>query len=120
MYDPLTSPNPFASSVGAAPPWQAASTSEPEPSTPTTPAPQTPAKSPGLYGKEPQIYGAPEPGLVSPSVTTSANGTRLERTDPYLRVRITALDRNRRDILIRFDAQASVPDGSTGHTDAHG
>jgi hypothetical protein len=61
--------------------------------------------SPGLYGKEPQIYGQVEPGLVSPSVTTASNGARMDRTEPYLRVRITALDRNRRDILVRFDAQ---------------
>ncbi|KAH7100598.1 Vps5 C terminal like-domain-containing protein [Auriculariales sp. MPI-PUGE-AT-0066] len=67
------------------------------------------ALSPGLYGREPQIYGAAEPGLVSPSVTTAANGARLDKPEPYLRVRITALDRNRRDILVRFDAQTNLP-----------
>ena len=66
------------------------------------------ALSPSLYGKEPQIYGAVEPGLVSPTVTTASNGARMDRAEPYLRVRITALDRNRRDILVRFDAQTNL------------
>lgn len=62
----------------------------------------------GPWGKEPQIYGQPEPGLVSPQTTKPSNGQPLEKPEPYLRVRITALDRNRRDILVRFDAQASL------------
>ncbi|CCM00668.1 uncharacterized protein FIBRA_02707 [Fibroporia radiculosa] len=53
----------------------------------------------GPYGKEPQIYGQPEPGLISPRITTSSNGSSFEKAEPYLRVRITGLDRNRRDIL---------------------
>ena len=72
-----------------------------------TPNPISPEKepTPGLYGKEPKIYGAPETGLLSPRETTSSNGTSFEKPEPYLKVRITGLDRNRRDILIRFDAQ---------------
>jgi hypothetical protein len=71
--------------------------------------PTTPQKGPsdGLYGREPQIYGQPEPGLISPAV--GSNGTKYERTEPYLRVRITGLDRNRRDILVRLDAQVRSP-----------
>lgn len=64
--------------------------------------------SPGPWGKEPQIYGQPSPGLISPRETTSSDGTQFEKPEPYLRVRITALDRNRRDILIRFDAQVNT------------
>ncbi len=58
--------------------------------------------------KEPQIYGQPEPGLISPEANKLSNGNKLEKTEPYLRIRITGLDRNRRDILIKFDAQAST------------
>jgi hypothetical protein len=64
--------------------------------------------TPGLYGKEPKIYGQPEPGLISPRDVVGSNGANFERQEPYLRVRITGLDRNRRDILIRFDAQVSL------------
>ncbi|CEL63672.1 Vacuolar protein sorting-associated protein 17 OS=Schizosaccharomyces pombe (strain 972 / ATCC 24843) GN=vps17 PE=3 SV=1 [Rhizoctonia solani AG-1 IB] len=44
-----------------------------------------------------------------------ANGTKLERDGQYLRVRITGLDRNRRDIIARIDAQTNLPNftGST-------
>ena len=55
--------------------------------------------------REPQIYGQESPGLISPSANKLSNGTKLERAEPYVRIRLTALDRNRRDILIRFDAQ---------------
>ncbi|KAG8804901.1 Vacuolar protein sorting-associated protein 17, partial [Serendipita sp. 399] len=64
--------------------------------------------SAGPWGREPQIYGQPEPGLISPRETTASNGTNFEKPEPYLRVKITALDRNRRDILIRFDAQTNL------------
>lgn len=59
----------------------------------------------GPFGREPQIYGQPEPGLISPAANKASNGQSFERSEPYLRVRITGLDRNRRDILIKFDAQ---------------
>ncbi|CAG8736349.1 2304_t:CDS:2, partial [Acaulospora colombiana] len=62
--------------------------------------------STGPWGREPQVYGQPDTGLISPREAKSANGEHFEKPEPYLRVRITALDRNRRDILIRFDAQA--------------
>ncbi|KAI0092205.1 Vps5 C terminal like-domain-containing protein [Irpex rosettiformis] len=87
----------------------------PRPSTPrTTSRPQTPDKGNsnpnlgGLYGRQPQIYGQPEPGLVSPSMTTGSNGHKFEKGEPYLRVRITGLDRNRRDVLVKFDAQTNL------------
>ncbi|KAI0700564.1 Vps5 C terminal like-domain-containing protein [Cytidiella melzeri] len=82
----------------------------PRPSTPRTISrPQTPEKqASGLYGRQPQIYGQPEPGLVSPSVTTGTNGKKYEKGEPYLRVRITGMDRNRRDVLVKFDAQTNL------------
>lgn len=112
MYDPLGS---TASAFGGqdyheAPPWP---TTPHPPGSPipnlrrASPAPPLPDKgpTPGLYGKEPQIYGQPEAGLVSPETTKGSNGVRYERGEPYLRVRINGLDRNRRDILVKFDAQ---------------
>ncbi|KAF9802607.1 hypothetical protein IEO21_09874 [Rhodonia placenta] len=108
-FDPLGSVFPTDE-----PPWPTT------PRTPNTPIPNLPRPSPshhdtlrpnsstGLYGREPQIYGQPEPGLVSPSVTTGSNGTKFEKPEPYLRARITGLDRNRRDILIKFDAQTNL------------
>lgn len=71
--------------------------------------PPAPEKGPisGLYGREPRIYGQPEPGLISPRENMAASGTSFEKREPYLRVRITGLDRNRRDILIKLDAQVS-------------
>ncbi|KZT05656.1 uncharacterized protein LAESUDRAFT_224030 [Laetiporus sulphureus 93-53] len=107
-FDPLSSAFPTEE-----PPWPTT------PHTPHTPIPNLPRPSPhldtsrtqssnGLYGKEPQIYGQPEPGLISPRLTTASNGTKFERPEPYLRVRITGLDRNRRDILVKFDAQTNL------------
>ena len=75
-----------------------------------SPAPPTPDKGPvpGIYGKVPQIYGQPEPGLLSPRETLGLNGIKYEKPEPYLRVRINGLDRNRRDILVKLDAQVTI------------
>lgn len=103
-YDPLASDT---SAFAAASAWGGAS---PTPS--RSPSPETPRRSstlppaPQTPDKTPQIYGAPDPGLIAPS-NSAVNGERLERSDQYLRVRITGLDRNRKDILIRLDAQVS-------------
>ncbi|CAE6411601.1 unnamed protein product [Rhizoctonia solani] len=80
---------------------------------PTSPLP--PSQIVSGPPKEPQIYGQPTPGLLSPQLNTTANGTKLERDGQYLRVRITGLDRNRRDIIVRIDAQTNLPNftGST-------
>ncbi|CAE7233439.1 unnamed protein product [Rhizoctonia solani] len=80
---------------------------------PTSPLP--PSQIIGGPPKEPQIYGQPTPGLLSPLINTAANGSKFERDDQYLRVRITGLDRNRRDIIVRIDAQTNLPNftGST-------
>lgn len=111
MFDPLSS----TFGEEPAPPWPTTPRTPntpipnmPRPSTPRMSSrPQTPEKlgAGGVYGKQPQIYGQPEPGLISPNVTTGSNGTKYEKNEPYLRVRITGMDRNRRDILVKFDAQ---------------
>src|SRR5262245_40316357 len=110
MFDPLGSANAgFGSDASSTPPWPSTphSPGSPIPNLrrAASPVPPTPEKGPstGLYGKEPQIYGQPEPGLISPQ--QGSNGTTFEKVEPYLRVRITGLDRNRRDILVKFDAQ---------------
>ena len=108
MLDPLS--NTFGEEP--APPWPTTPHSPfdpipnlPRPSHSRPVTPDTLSIQTGLYGKEPQIYGQPDPGLISPRVTTGSNGTKYEKLEPYLRVGITGLDRNRRDILVKFDAQ---------------
>ncbi|KAI0750996.1 Vps5 C terminal like-domain-containing protein [Daedaleopsis nitida] len=107
MYDPLSVPN-FPQDE---PPWPTTphSPSDPIPNLPR-PSPHHESRGPpaGLYGKEPQIYGQPDPGLISPRANAPSNGAPLEKKEPYLRVRITTLDRNRRDVLIKFDAQTNL------------
>jgi hypothetical protein len=94
---------------------------EPSPPWPTTPHPSSPIPNlrragsplpgkdalggPAVVDRQPQIYGAPEAGLISPRENTGFNGAQYEKLGPYLNIRIVGLDRNRRDILIRFDAQ---------------
>ena len=111
MFDPLSSTTSIFAGSEDTPPWP---TTPHLPNSPIpnlrrvpTPVPPTPDKgpAPGLYGKEPQIYGQPEAGLISPRDTVGSNGKKFEKPEPYLRVRITGLDRNRRDILVKFDAQ---------------
>ncbi|KAG6910946.1 hypothetical protein DXG01_006000 [Tephrocybe rancida] len=116
MFDPLNSTaSIFAENSDNTPPWP---TTPHAPNSPIpnlrraspTSVPQTPDKgpTPGLYGKEPQIYGQPDAGLISPRETVGSNGTKFEKAEPYLRVRITGLDRNRRDILVKLDAQTNL------------
>ncbi|OAX44021.1 hypothetical protein K503DRAFT_679743 [Rhizopogon vinicolor AM-OR11-026] len=116
MLDPLSSTSSiFANGNTDTPPWP---TTPHEPNSPipnlrrASPSPSSQAshktESDGLYGREPKIYGQPEPGLVSPQTTVGSNGTKYEKMGPYLRVRITGMDRNRRDILFKLDAQTNL------------
>ncbi|KAJ3986667.1 Vps5 C terminal like-domain-containing protein [Lentinula detonsa] len=117
MFDPLSSNNtPWGGSDEVAPSWPTVPHSPNAPipnlrraSTPAPPLTPDKGPAPGLYGKEPQIYGQPESGLISPRDTVGSNGTTYEKPEPYLRVKITGLDRNRRDILIKLDAQTNLP-----------
>ncbi len=108
MYDPLGSPSTSTGfgNVDSLPPWPTT------PHSPSSPIPNLrPAPTPDRFSddnpfeKQAQIYGQPEPGLISPAINTASNGSSFEKPEPYLKVRITGLDRNRRDILVRFDAQ---------------
>ena len=116
MFDPLNSTSSVFGGTDSpvTPPWP---TTPHPPGSPVpnlrralTPVPPTPDKgpSPGLYGKEPQIYGQPDAGLISPRNTVGPNGVKYEKAEPYLRVRINGLDRNRRDILVKLDAQVCI------------
>lgn len=116
MFDPLSATSSGFGDAGSqnTPPWP---TTPHPPGSPIpnlrralTPVPPTPDKgpSPSLYGKEPQIYGQPEAGLISPGDTVGPNGVKYEKAEPYLRVRINGLDRNRRDILVKLDAQTNL------------
>ncbi|KAJ8086895.1 Vacuolar protein sorting-associated protein 17 [Marasmius tenuissimus] len=114
MFDPLSSNNSPWGGADEQPPWP---TTPHAPNSPIpnlqrapSPVPPTPDKGPstGLYGKEPQIYGQPEAGLISPRETVASNGTPFEKPEPYLRVKVTGLDRNRRDILVKLDAQTNL------------
>ncbi|KAJ7368581.1 Vps5 C terminal like-domain-containing protein [Mycena albidolilacea] len=120
MFDPLSSSGGFAEDA-LNPPWP---TTPHAPNSPilgslrrASPVPPTPDKgpAPGFLGKEPQIYGQPESGLISPREAVSPTGASYEKPEPYLRVRITNLDRNRRDILVKLDAQTNLSN-FTGNT----
>jgi hypothetical protein len=74
---------------------------------PASPIPSIPASSPFI---EPKVFGAPGMGLANPDA--SGSGPMSPRKDkgkegPFLRVRIGVLERNRKDLLIRFDANVS-------------
>lgn len=113
MFDPLNSTaSVFANGdTDVTPPWP---TTPHEPNSPIPTlrraSPSTPrvVDSDATFAKEPKIYGQPEPGLISPQTTVGSNGIKYEKKEPYLRVRITGLDRNRRDILVKFDAQTNL------------
>lgn len=114
--DPL-SPNNINPSWGSSPPRSAASRSQayasPARSISSLP-PQQPASSPF---REPKVFGAPSPSLAHPpasaSASSEASGSGQQRQGGggagYLRVRMGALERNRKDLLIRFDANVSLP-----------
>ncbi|KIM52105.1 hypothetical protein SCLCIDRAFT_18269 [Scleroderma citrinum Foug A] len=101
MFDPLSSTVLiFANGESnSAPPWL---TTLHKPNSPI------PNLRYGPYGREPRIYGQPEPGLISSQTTTSSNGIKFEKKEPYLQVWITGMDCNRRDILVKFDAQTNL------------
>ena len=88
------------------------SSSNPNP--PLRPTPPTSSSSSSF--REPKIFGAPGLGLLSPPAESSNQAVDVSRSGssgvkemvgPYLRVRIGGLERNRKDLLIRFDASVS-------------
>ncbi|WWD22668.1 hypothetical protein CI109_107161 [Kwoniella shandongensis] len=92
------------------------------PETPTNALPQPQRRSPSPPAREPKVFGAPGLGLVQPPVQASdasgsgsGSGGRgpIVAPAPFLRVRIGALERNRKDLLIRFDASTNLPNFRT-------
>jgi len=89
------------------------------------PAPTATSEPNGSF-REPKVFGAPTPGLIerpeertqvadSPKGGRARNSGGEERAGQgggarYLRVRISGLERNRKDLLIRFDASVSHHD----------
>ncbi|KAG7096701.1 hypothetical protein E1B28_004115 [Marasmius oreades] len=114
MFDPLSSNNSTWGGNDEQPPWlptsHAPNSPIPDLQRAPSPVPPTPDKgpAPGIYGKEPKIYGQPEAGLISPRETVGSNGKSFEKPVPYLRVKVSGLDRNRRDILFKLDAQTNL------------
>ncbi|KAH9977635.1 hypothetical protein BGW80DRAFT_1283403 [Lactifluus volemus] len=113
MYDPLASAPGFGSGSGSGsgsggfgspddvPPWPTT------PHTPNSPIPNLrPAPIPDRtpeedhFEKQAQIYGQPEPGLISPPTNPHQMGTTSKN--------LSHTSRNRRDILVRFDAQTNL------------
>ena len=108
MYDPLgsASTSPGFGNLDGLPPWPTTPHSPNSPIPNLRPAPTPDRISDGNpFEKQAQIYGQPEPGLISPPANPASNGSSFEKPEPYLKVRLIGLDRNRRDILVRFDAQ---------------
>lgn len=67
-------------------------------------APHHPASH---LSREPHVYGDPGTTLMHPGGASSATGEQGAPPAPFLRVRIGVLERNRKDLLIRYDASVS-------------
>ncbi|WRT63179.1 uncharacterized protein IL334_000082 [Kwoniella shivajii] len=103
------------------------------PHTQTQHTPPPTSTSNDTFSREPKVFGAPGLGLVSPhpppssssstyedtqstrNANVNGNGTttRKEAPNSFLRVRIGGLERNRKDLLIRFDASTNLPNFRT-------
>lgn len=65
--------------------------------------------------RPPKVYGSPAMAMFDPTSfdaegstgDVKGKGKGREKERGYLRVRITGLERNRKDLLIRFDASVS-------------
>ncbi|WVQ82794.1 hypothetical protein IAT38_004926 [Cryptococcus sp. DSM 104549] len=124
--DPLSPANINAgwASPSASPPTPTTALSPPPPTHSTTPTPtsasfasQPNSAASSSFVREPKVFGAPGFGLVSPPPDGQGGqgqgGQAGKAREVYLRVRIGALERNRKDLLIRFDASANLPNFRT-------
>lgn len=105
--DPLASVNDGwgAAPVSASP---TASASAPSSASPApAPAPQSPSADTTI--RQPQVIGDPGTALMHPPPPPPN-----EKPAPFLRVRIGALERNRKDLLIRYDASVSPAQSGCG------
>lgn len=60
--------------------------------------------------RAPRSYGVPGPRLIDPSMTAAERG---QPAAPFIRVRLGSMDRNKKDLLIRFDLSVSLELSST-------
>ncbi|BEI83821.1 hypothetical protein CcaverHIS002_0404250 [Cutaneotrichosporon cavernicola] len=72
-------------------------------------APQQQQTSPSTFIRDPQVYGDPGHALMNPP----AEHNPKQSPHPYLRLRIAGLERNRKDLLVRFDASTNLPNFRT-------
>jgi hypothetical protein len=71
--------------------------------------------------RPPKVYGSPAMAMFDPTLTpldgseeVEGKGKGRQREKGFLRVRIVGLERNRKDLLIRFDASVSDPPSLNG------
>ncbi|KAL7421910.1 Vacuolar protein sorting-associated protein 17 [Cryptotrichosporon argae] len=69
--------------------------------------PPPPASASSTHIRDPQVYGSPGAALVSPPPAADKDGA-TERAGPFLRVRIGGVERNRKDLLVRYDASTNL------------
>lgn len=76
--------------------------------------------------REPHVYGDPGTSLMHPGppgTATAAGGTNSNEQPqpaaPFLRVRIGVLERNRKDLLIRYDASVSATSEGRAPSSSH-
>jgi len=117
--DPLSPSNINAGWASSPPqtPSSALASSSSYNSTPTSNAPASASASASASFREAKVYGAPTPTLVNPpgdyrespanGQGSTVDGQHGQPQGRYMRVRIGGLERNRKDMLVRFDASVS-------------
>lgn len=66
-----------------------------------------PLSATGGYTRDPKIFGMPSASLTAPAAGAAHNGS----STPFIKIRIGGLERNRKDLLVRFDASVRVACG---------
>lgn len=99
--DPLDSTSAWGGSSAAASPLPSATESTSGPWGQSSAASTSSSTVPDL--REPRVYGDPVPALPAPPPEQAK-----QPQAPFLRVRIAGVDRNRKDLLVRFDSSVSV------------
>jgi hypothetical protein len=64
--------------------------------------------------RDPRTYGVTGPTLIDASSNTTG-AERNQPAAPFIRVRLGSMDRNKKDLLIRFDLSVSSTSSQLGH-----
>jgi hypothetical protein len=64
--------------------------------------------------RDPRTYGVTGPTLIDASSNT-AGPERIQPAAPFIRVRLGSIDRNKKDLLIRFDLSVSWMSSQLSH-----